>query len=132
MIRTVRLPQIALVSGLAVGLLALPNFGTAAESGHRYMGIESCATSGCHGGGLGKGQVHIHKKDQHANAHVAMAQAAWATKLTQNLGITSPYTSARCTVCHSPLQTVPQDHFVADMTAAKAGTGVSCESCHGP
>jgi hypothetical protein len=96
------------------------------------MGIESCATSGCHGGGAGHNEVHLHRKDQHANAQTAMAQATWSTQLTQNLGITSPYTSARCNVCHSPLLTVPPDRFVQDVTPVKAGAGVSCESCHGP
>lgn len=96
------------------------------------MGLESCATSGCHGGGAGKNQVQIHRKDQHANAHTAMAQASWSTQLTQNLGIANPYTSARCTVCHSPFQTVSADKFVPGMSALKAGAGVSCESCHGP
>jgi hypothetical protein len=102
------------------------------EVSHRFTGIESCATSGCHGGGQGRNQVQIHKKDQHANAQAAMMQAAWATQLVQNLGITNPYQSARCNVCHSPLLTVHPDKFVPDLTPAKAGQGVSCESCHGP
>jgi hypothetical protein len=103
-----------------------------AEAGHRFTGVESCATSGCHGGGAGKNQVQIHRKDQHANAHVAMAQATWSTQLTQNLGITNPYNSARCNVCHAPALTLSAHHFAPGMTAAKSGTGVSCESCHGP
>ncbi|MEQ1862363.1 MAG: multiheme c-type cytochrome [Chthoniobacteraceae bacterium] len=103
-----------------------------AQDGHRFTGVESCSTSGCHGGGATHNQVQIHRKDQHANAATAMAQATWSTQLTQNLGITSAYTSARCTVCHSPLLTVGPDHFAPDLTAAKAGSGVSCESCHGP
>ena len=104
----------------------------AADVGHRFTGIESCATSGCHGGGFGNNQVLVHKKDQHVNAQAAMTQAAWATQLVQNLGISNPYQSARCNVCHSPLLTVNPDKFVPDLTPAKAGQGVSCESCHGP
>ena len=61
-----------------------------------------------------------------------MAQASWSAQLTQNLGIANPYTSARCTVCHAPLQTVAADKFISGMSALKAGAGVSCESCHGP
>ncbi len=108
---------------------------TAAASGaegHRFTGVESCATSGCHGGGAGHNQTQIHRKDQHANAAVAMGQATWSQQLTQNLGITNAYASARCNVCHAPLLTVNPDLFAPDLTPAKAGNGVSCESCHGP
>jgi len=123
--RLVRFLPIVLVSGFAFSA-------GAADNGHRFTGIESCATSGCHGGGAGKNQVQIHRKDQHANAAVAMGQATWSTQLTQNLGITNAYSSARCNVCHAPLLTVAPDKFVADVTPARAGQGVSCESCHGP
>lgn len=123
--RSLRLLHSLLVTGVSVGAAL-------AQEGHRFTGIESCSTSGCHGGGAGKNQVHIHRKDQHANAAVAMGQATWSTQLIQNLGITNAYTSARCNVCHAPAMTVPPNHFVPDMTAVKAGSGVSCESCHGP
>jgi hypothetical protein len=125
MIRLVRLPLLTIFCGFASSAFA-------ADEGHRFVGLESCATSGCHGGGTGKNQVQVHRKDQHANAHTAMAQASWSAQLTQNLGIANPYTSARCTVCHSPMQTVAADKFVSGMSALKAGSGVSCESCHGP
>lgn len=104
----------------------------AAEEGHRFTGIESCATSGCHGGGSGHNQTQLHRKDQHANAAVAMGQATWSDQLVKNLGITNAYTSARCNVCHAPLLTVKPENFVANLSPAKAGGGVSCESCHGP
>lgn len=103
-----------------------------AADGHRFTGIESCSTSGCHGGGAGSNQTQIHRKDQHANAAVAMGQATWSEQLVKNLGISNPYSSARCNVCHAPVLTVGPEHFVADLTSVKAGAGVSCESCHGP
>ncbi len=132
MTRQARLPQLLLSCVFAgSALIACPATILAAEM-HRIVGVESCASSGCHGGGAGKNQVLIHRKDQHANATLAMVQASWSTQLTQNLGITTPYTDARCTVCHTPFRTVAHDRFVPDMTAAKAGDGVSCESCHGP
>lgn len=124
MIRSARILTTLILSGLT--------FGAYAEEGHRFTGIESCATSGCHGGGAKHNQVQIHKKDQHANAAAAMGQATWSAQLVQNLGLTSAYTSARCTVCHAPLTTVPADHFAGGISAAKAGSAVSCESCHGP
>lgn len=124
MIRPVRLLSSLFLSGLAVGAWG--------AEGHRFTGIESCATSGCHGGGAGHNQVQIHRKDQHANAAVAMGQATWSDQLVKNLGITNAYTSARCNVCHAPLLTVKPELFAVDLTAAKAGNGVSCESCHGP
>jgi hypothetical protein len=128
MIRSVRLPLLTILCGFACSAFAADE----GHDGHRYVGLDSCATSGCHGGGTGKNQVQLHRKDQHANAHTAMAQASWSAQLTQNLGIANPYTSARCTVCHSPMQTVSADKFVSGMSALKAGAGVSCESCHGP
>ena len=123
--RMVRFLPLVLVSGFAFSAVA-------ADDSHRFTGIESCATSGCHGGGTGKNQVQVHRKDQHANAAVAMGQATWSTQLTQNLGISNPYASSRCNVCHAPLLTVSPSKFVADVTPARAGQGVSCESCHGP
>ena len=133
MTRQARLPQILITCAFAASALVLSRpAALGAEAGNRIVGIESCATSGCHGGGAGKNQVQIHRKDQHANATLAMVQAPWSTQLTQNLGISSPYTNARCTVCHTPFRTVAQDKFMPDLNAAKAGDGVSCESCHGP
>jgi hypothetical protein len=128
-----KLPQLLISCAfVASALIATPSAALAADVGNRIVGIESCSTSGCHGGGAGKNQVQIHRKDQHAKATLAMVQAPWSTQLIQNLGITTPYTNARCTVCHTPLRTVAQDRFVPDLNAAKAGDGVSCESCHGP
>jgi len=124
MTRPVQLLPLLLICGLAAS--------SRAAEGHRFTGIESCATSGCHGGGAGHNQVQIHRKDQHANAAVAMGQATWSDQLVKNLGITNAYSSARCNVCHAPLLTVKPELFAADLTAAKAGNGVSCESCHGP
>src|SRR5689334_7528042 len=101
MTRQSRLPQFLISCALASStLIAGRSVAAGAEGGSRITGIESCATSGCHGGGAGKNQVQIHRKDQHANATLAMVQAPWSMQLTQNLGITTPYTSARCTVCH--------------------------------
>jgi hypothetical protein len=131
MIRLVRILHSIICRGLATGVVLIASHAGGAE-GHRFTGIESCSTSGCHGGGATHNQVLVHRKDQHANAAAAMGQATWSTQLTQNLGIANAYTSARCNVCHSPLLTVPADRFVPDLTPARAGTGVSCESCHGP
>src|SRR4030095_2852791 len=125
MIRPVRLPLLTIFCGFASS-----SFG--ADESHRFVGLDSCATSGCHGGGTGKNQVQLHRKDQHANAPIEMAEASWSAQLTQNLGIANPYTSARCTVCHSPMQTVSADKFVSGMSALKAGAGVCCERWHGP
>ena len=121
-------------SAFLLPLLLLPGFASSVwgQEGYRFTGIESCATSGCHGGGEGNNQVQKHRKDQHFNADVAMGQATWSVQLTQNLGITSAFTSSRCTICHAPVSSMPANHFVPDTSPTKAGRGVSCESCHGP
>jgi hypothetical protein len=40
-----------------------------------------------------------------------------------------PAVNDRCTVCHSPVATLPPGRLV---TKTRADEGVSCESCHGP
>jgi hypothetical protein len=86
-------------------------------------------SSSCHGGGVGKDEGWIFKKtDKHIAAHGFLGSARSA-QIAQQLQIEDPTVSARCTVCHSPLQTLPSDRFVA---GAKPEDGVSCESCHGP
>ncbi len=49
--------------------------------------------------------------------------------IAEALKIGDPAKSAHCTVCHSPLESVPRARLVAD---ARVEPGVGCESCHGP
>lgn len=95
----------------------------------KFTGLQSCQSSGCHGGGTGKDQTVIwSKKDFHRGAHTILATAR-STQIAEGLNIQDATKSARCTVCHSPLQAVPKERFAAGV---KPDAGVSCESCHGP
>ncbi len=94
----------------------------------KFVGAQSCASTSCHGGGIGKDQAVIYaKKDQHALAYGLTAKGT-SLRMAESLKIEDPVKSARCNVCHSPMQGVPQDRLVNDLHADK---GVSCEACHG-
>jgi hypothetical protein len=102
---------------------------TSAAALPHFTGSMSCMSSSCHGGGVGKDEgVIFRKSDRHLTAHGILGSARSA-QIAQQLQIDDPTRSARCNVCHSPLQTVPPARFVAGV---KPENGVSCESCHGP
>lgn len=104
--------------------LTLPMF--AAE---RFTGFQSCASSGCHGGGKGDDQLWTWmKKDPHARADSILG-AARSKRIGETLGIADPVKSEQCTVCHSPMQSAAPERLAAGV---KANRGVSCEACHGP
>ena len=95
----------------------------------RFTGEESCRSAGCHGGGVGKNQCSIwEKKDAHARAQAILANAR-SQRIGQALGMADPSKEGRCTICHSPFESIPQDRFVGGI---KPEQGVSCETCHGP
>lgn len=123
---TIQFPSIVILSCLAAAGSAV-----AQSSGNapKFTGSVSCMSSSCHGGGVGKDAGLVFKKtDKHTTAHGFLGSARSA-QIAQQLQIEDPTTSARCTVCHSPLQTLATDRFAA---GAKPENGVSCESCHGP
>jgi hypothetical protein len=94
-----------------------------------FTGQQSCASSGCHGGGTGKNQCLIwQKKDAHSKAH-AILSIARSKAIAEAVGITDAAKDGRCTICHSPLQSVPAERMASGFTPEQ---GVSCETCHGP
>ena len=96
--------------------------------GH-FLGQQSCASSGCHGGGVGRDQRLIwQKKDVHSRAHAILGNA-WSKRMAETLGIADATIDARCTVCHSPMESVSPTRLAPGV---KADRGVSCETCHGP
>ena len=122
MIRTATLP-ILLTLVLLTGARAADNID------NHFTSSQSCSTSGCHGGGEGHNQFGLwQKKDLHTRAHAVLASGRSAG-IAEKLGIKDAPKSARCTTCHSPLQSVNPDLFVAN---AKTDVGVACETCHGP
>jgi cytochrome c554/c'-like protein len=114
---------------LLIALCALPLAGRGAAPGAaRFTGEPSCASSSCHGGGVGRDQCVIFlKKDVHNHSHEILSKAQ-SMRLAEGLGIADATKDARCTICHSPFQSVPDEHFVPGV---KREQGVSCETCHG-
>lgn len=94
------------------------------------MGSRSCANSSCHGGAEEKSrQVVIWSQhDVHSRAYATLTTAR-AARMAEALKIPDATTSARCTKCHAPVQTVPPALRTED---AHVTEGVSCASCHGP
>ncbi len=95
----------------------------------RFTGFQSCASSGCHGGGKGDDQMIIWmKKDPHGRAD-SILSAARSKRIAEALGITDATKSEHCNVCHSPMQSAAPERLAKEV---KVNRGVSCEACHGP
>ena len=102
-----------------------------AEISAKFVGAESCSSSSCHGGGGVKQNQYLmwSLKDFHSQRPPATLATARSRQIADALAIKNPVTDSRCTVCHAPLNEVPDtdrgEYF-------KVSEGVSCESCHGP
>ncbi len=102
-----------------------------ADTPAKFIGANSCASSSCHGGGgANQNQFLVWSlKDFHSQRPPATLATARSKQIADAFNIKDPSADARCTVCHAPLQEVPEnlrgDNF-------KVSEGVSCESCHGP
>src|SRR3954447_22420951 len=90
----------------------LPGARAAENPGSRFTGAASCSTSGCHGGGEGHNQYLLwSRKDVHIRAHAVLSNPRSGV-IAERLGIKEAPKSARCTLCHSPLQSVSADLYV--------------------
>ena len=95
----------------------------------KFTGVSSCQSSLCHGGGGGNDQCSIWATlDFHVRAS-AILLTPRSKAITGALHSTNPTVNQRCTVCHSPFQSLPPERV---LPSASADPGVSCESCHGP
>src|SRR6185503_15513470 len=116
-----------------IAALALASLATAADvpPAARFLGSQSCASSGCHGGaGAHQNQFLVWStRDFHSLRPFATLTTARAKQIAGELQIADPAREARCTSCHAPLAGVPAQLQAAPL---KASEGVSCESCHGP
>jgi hypothetical protein len=112
---------------LAISLPALVGQASAAES--KFIGSAGCKSSSCHGGAGEKRSQYIawSQKDFHTRAHTILLDARSA-RIGEALQISQPQSSARCTICHSPFQSVSPDRLAS---TARPDEGVSCENCHG-
>jgi hypothetical protein len=111
--------------------MSVPHSGTAQVKADlsRFLGQQSCASSGCHGGGTGRDQCIVwKKKDVHSRAHAIVGNAR-SQRMVDGLGIKDASKDSRCTVCHSPMESISPTLLAPNV---KADKGVSCESCHGP
>ncbi|MDQ6654666.1 MAG: cytochrome c family protein [Verrucomicrobiota bacterium] len=125
---------------LAILLCAIAGSGLEAQQvrleGARFVGAAGCKSSGCHGGAGEKRSQYITwaAHDVHTRGYAILTNAR-SERIAAGLGLgqmqngpPAATTSARCTVCHSPLQTVPPAQRVSNFDPAES---VSCESCHG-
>lgn len=99
------------------------------ESGGAFVGSVGCKSSSCHGGAGPKRSQYItwSQKDFHTKAFAVLLNSR-SERIAESLGIPAAQTSARCTVCHSPSQSVAASRLTA---TAHPDEGVSCENCHG-
>ncbi|MEN3370159.1 MAG: hypothetical protein V7609_2302 [Verrucomicrobiota bacterium] len=99
------------------------------ESGGAFVGSIGCKSSSCHGGAGPKRSQYItwSRQDFHTKAYAVLLNSR-SERIAEGLGISAAPTSARCTVCHSPLQSVAPSRLTA---TAHPDEGVSCENCHG-
>ncbi|PZR77288.1 MAG: hypothetical protein DLM73_00020 [Chthoniobacterales bacterium] len=99
------------------------------ENGTAFVGALGCKSSSCHGGAGPKRSQYItwSQKDFHTKAYAVLLDSR-SERIAEGLGISAAPTSARCTVCHSPLQSVAPSRLTS---TAHPDEGVSCETCHG-
>lgn len=104
--------------------------GLAGEGAPKFLGVQSCASSGCHGGAKDNFNQVIawEKHDFHTRSYATLTTAR-SRQMARALQLDDPAASARCTVCHAPFHEVPREQRDASI---KIGQGVSCENCHGP
>ena len=94
-----------------------------------FVGAVGCRSSSCHGGAGEKRSQYItwSRQDFHTHAYAILLNARSA-RIAESVGVGEAQSSARCTVCHSPFQSVAQSRLAS---TARPDEGVSCETCHG-
>jgi Cytochrome c554 and c-prime len=127
--------MILLRLSVAACVLALATSSPATEAevapikGGQFVGVAGCKSSSCHGGAGEKRNQYLTwlQKDFHARAYAILTNARSA-RIAETLGLPVAQESNRCTVCHSPFQSVAATRLAP---TAHPDEGVSCESCHG-
>jgi hypothetical protein len=94
-----------------------------------FVGSIGCKSSSCHGGAGEKRSQFItwSRQDFHTRSYAILLDAR-STRIAEAVGIGDAPSNTRCTVCHSPMQSIPPERFAP---AGHPDEGVSCESCHG-
>ena len=119
------------IAGLAAAVVFAGVAARGADTPAKYLGANSCASSGCHGGGgANQNQFLVWSlKDFHSQRPPATLATARSKQIADALNIKDATSDVRCTICHAPLNSVPENLRGKDF---KVSEGVSCESCHGP
>ena len=126
-----RLGPIALF--LALGLSSpAAEVEVATSKNAEFVGVVGCKSSSCHGGAGEKRNQYItwSQKDFHTRSYAILTNARSA-RIAETLGLLrAAQDSSRCTVCHSPFQSVQSVAPARLAATAHPDEGVSCESCH--
>ncbi|HJX25258.1 MAG TPA: hypothetical protein VJ252_03825, partial [Chthoniobacterales bacterium] len=77
------------------------------ENGEQFVGAVGCRSSSCHGGAGEKRSQYItwSRQDFHCKAFAILTDARSA-RIAETVGIADAGSNSRCTVCHSPFQSV--------------------------
>jgi hypothetical protein len=96
--------------------------------GGQFVGVAGCKSSSCHGGAGEKHNQYLTwlEQDFHARSYAILTDARSA-RIAETLALPAAQASNRCSVCHSPFQSVAAARL---MPTAHPDEGVSCESCH--
>jgi len=107
----------------------LPHSQAAEPALQKFVGAETCATAGCHGGADPKRFQFQYWKhaDPHSKAFSTLTTARSA-RMAEDLKLGDATKNVQCTACHAPLHALPADLTVKPLKAIES---VSCESCHG-
>jgi cytochrome c554/c'-like protein len=124
-----RVACICLLFAATTGSLSAKEPRQIRESGGTFVGSIGCKSSSCHGGAGPKRSQYItwSRQDFHTKAYAVLLNAR-SERIAESLGIAGAQSNTRCTVCHSPLQSVAPSRV---MRTAHPDEGVSCETCHG-
>jgi hypothetical protein len=97
----------------------------------KFLGANSCASSGCHGGaGAHQNQFLVWStRDFHFQRPVATLTTARSKQISASLNIKDATIDHQCISCHAPLREVPE---ISRGEKLRVSEGVSCETCHGP
>ncbi|MBT4866297.1 MAG: hypothetical protein HON53_14430 [Planctomycetaceae bacterium] len=100
---------------------------------NRYVGVGSCAASGCHGGEGSHGTIGSEysiwiQQDPHASAYSVLYEPL-SRQIAKNLKLGPAHRAAECLSCHAVVAT-PDD--LTSNQRFTVADGVGCESCHGP
>jgi hypothetical protein len=96
---------------------------------NKFVGAETCATSGCHGAADPKRFQFQYWKhaDPHSKAFSTL-NTARSARMAEDLKLGDAAKSLQCTACHAPFHDLPASLMSRPLTAMES---VSCESCHG-